>query len=1286
MISLSLLATGGFARVVSAQPAKEPGNGPLSQQHRAALADQSQKLSGEAQYLVAQGRFDEALDRAQRALAIRERLYPPDQFPRGHHDLAVAISDLGVVLQYLGQWDQARAHYERALELFRKLYPPGEFQAGPADLATCQCNLGVMLTRQGEHELARKHLDEALALRRRLHAAQPTPQTQFALAESLNNLGFLFRALGQFREAQTHFEETVAILKELAGGADDPNLATCLCNLGQVLEAQAQYEAAHTWLQEALAMRRRLFPPERFPQGHPALAESLNSLAFLCHSQGDFVTSQRYYEAGLGILRQQFPPGQFPGGHPDLAQALSSCGALLQAQGDYALAQQYFEEALQMRHKLFPPARYPQGHFDLMTSLADLGGLHHERNDLPRSRTYKEQALEMARRLYPPERFPRGHPALASCLNNLATLLSHQGEHAQARAYAEESAAIDRKLFPKEEYPHGHPYLAVGLSNVAAILQQLGNYDLAEQRFEEALRMRREAFPGQLHPEVAASLNHLALLKAAQQDHAAAIDYARQALEMRRGIYPPETYPLGHSQLLISTSNLAHVLNAAGQNAEALKLLKNAVDMARRLYPPEVYPYGHRQLAVAENNLGFTLLDCGRRPEAQAALTRALDMFLREIETLAGAASEVEALNLLAALPGTLDGLLSATHDRPEETAAEVYARVWQRRGAIGRIVARRQQAVLSLPAGKPRQVFEELQQTRRNLARLMFAPADADPQRLAARRKTLADLSQRKEKLERSLAAELPTWQATALAQPPRHTELLQKLPQHVAVVDLLHYVWFQPVGAPAKPTRSYAAFVLLHSPRTDRAASGPGTPAESTAPPAKQDGSCLRVELGPAEPIEAAIAAWRDQIARDKPESAAAKLRELVWAPIEQALTAASRPLTGASPPSGPNPAAGPPRAATHQQPITTIYLCPDGALAALPWCALPGGAPGSVLLEEYELAVLPHAAWLVEQLRPAVPPAKPGTMLLVGDVAYDKPPQVPRLAGLAKIPFLSVDRGPNQKSLPPLPGTKIELDALVEIKRPGDKVTRLDGSAASASRLIAELPQARTVHLATHGFFLVPGASAAIRLPAADFEQRDFLIAGERTTATGRNPLVLSGLALAGADLPPPLDEFGIPQGDVGLLTAEVISGLDLRGLELAVLSACESGLGDVAGGEGVYGLQRAFHTAGCRNVVASLWTVSDTATLALMKLFYYNLWKRNLPPLAALRSAQLYLYRHPAEIARLAGLPADKLGRETLRGIDVSPGPKPGTSSTRRANAAAKARTSHWAAFVLSGVGK
>ena len=179
-------------------------------------------------------------------------------------------------------------------------------------------------------------------------------------------------------------------------------------------------------------------------------------------------------------------------------------------------------------------------------------------------------------------------------------------------------------------------------------------------------------------------------------------------------------------------------------------------------------------------------------------------------------------------------------------------------------------------------------------------------------------------------------------------------------------------------------------------------------------------------------------------------------------------------------------------------------------------------------------------------------------------------------------------------------------------------------------------------------------------------------ERVTAVERNPLLLSGLVLAGANVPAGAESAGTT-GVSAIMTAESISYLPLPGLELVVLSACETGLGDVAGGEGVLGLQRAFHTAGAKNVIASLWKIDDDATAVLMQLLYEKMWQEQKPPLQALREAQLHVYRTPGLIRQM----------QRERGIDPAK-----TAPIRTASGPTVETTQPglWAAFMLSGWGR
>jgi CHAT domain-containing protein len=163
---------------------------------------------------------------------------------------------------------------------------------------------------------------------------------------------------------------------------------------------------------------------------------------------------------------------------------------------------------------------------------------------------------------------------------------------------------------------------------------------------------------------------------------------------------------------------------------------------------------------------------------------------------------------------------------------------------------------------------------------------------------------------------------------------------------------------------------------------------------------------------------------------------------------------------------------------------------------------------------------------------------------------------------------------------------------------------------------------LHLATHGFFLggacesalssARGSNGPASTPAARLSDAPPPIAGE-------NPLVLSGLALAGANHRSSAGEFE----DDGILTAEEVASLDLSGVEWAVLSACETGVGDVRPGEGVFGLRRAFQIAGAHTLIMSLWSVDADATRSWMKALYEARLARHLGTAESVRAASLKL---------------------------------------------------------------
>ncbi len=406
------------------------------------------------------------------------------------------------------------------------------------------------------------------------------------------------------------------------------------------------------------------------------------------------------------------------------------------------------------------------------------------------------------------------------------------------------------------------------------------------------------------------------------------------------------------------------------------------------------------------------------------------------------------------------------------------------------------------------------------------------------------------------------------------------------------------------------------------------PGEEARYGAFVVERELGIVWVDLGPASDVDAAIADWRAALLRDEPADAARQLlRTRLWHPLEVRW--------------GPQ--------------VSRVFVAPVGPLCQLPWSALPGREPDRVLLEDYTLGLVPYGAFLADRAPPRPAPAAGAERwLLVGHVDYDRRQDVAERAVPAgeKLPW----------QWPPLPFTQIELEQVAGLLPPQTAVARLEGARATTDRLLQELARCQRAHLATHAFYANPRLQAELGIATDEARRRLAL----------RHPLLLNGLALAGANLGPGRDSLGLPTDDGGLLTGNVIAHLPLSHLELVVLSGCETGAG-VTGGDGAVGLQRAFHLAGARNVVASLWPVDDQGTAALMKLFYYYQYREGLTPHEALRQAQLALLRNPHELPPLAQLrgPNFQLAAQQLN---------------RDARPAARLSPRHWAGFMLSGLGE
>jgi tetratricopeptide (TPR) repeat protein len=1226
----------------------------------------AQSLNNLGYLLKLQQEYTRAEPLQRRAMQMYEALYPPARYPNGHPALAGSVKNLALLYEEMGELARAEPLFRRALRIYETLYPRARFPQGHPELASNMTILASLYQTQGQYTKAEPLFRRALEMYETFYPWERYSQGHPDLAASLSNLALLYQDQGQYARAEPLFRRALAMFEALypreRNPRGHPQLAQSINNLALLHLAQGDYATAETLFRRALRMRERLYPAEQYPQGHPALANSLNNLAALHQAQGEYTRAEPLCARALQIYEGLYPRSRYPSGHPDLARGLNNLAAVYKDQWEYRKAETLFTRALRMNEALYPQARYAQGHPYLANTINNLAFLHQAQGEFDRAERLFLRAVQMYEALYPRAAYPEGHRDLANSLNNLALLHQGQGKYARAEPLYRRALQMREALFPRARYPHGHPDLAQSISSLAFLHQAQGEFNRAEALLRRALRMYEALHPQtrspQGHPDLAASINNLAFLHQCKEEYARAETLYRRALRMYEALYPPERYPQGHPELAQNITSLASLYRVQTEFTKAEPLFRRALVMYQALYPRSRYSQGHPRLATLIDNLALLYLDQGefaradplaglalrmrealfprtRYPRGHPDLAdslnklaflnlyqgqsvraapvfrRALEMYGASAAALAAAAPEATALNYLARLPMTRDGYLWVTRAAPHSNA---YPAVWQSKAALSRLYERRHLAEVAAGSREARTLWAGIIALRRERERLVLAPSD--PTRASARHKRLEDIDEEIRAREADLLPHLPALKRSEEHAKATPADLQKALPAGTALVDLVRYLHFEhdprvPGIKGARRTPHYVAFVVTSQ-------------------------AVARVELGKAQPIEEMLELWRRALQEDSPSEPdyAARVHALLWAPLLAHLPARA----------------------------SVVHVCPDAGLNRVPWTALRNARTGRILIEDHAVAVVPHGVMLLDRL--TEPKSRQGAgsaLLAMGGVAYDRKPIASSQLAL---------RGPVGETVKwtPLAGTQKELKQILDLVG-SRRVVRLEGEAAGAEALLAELPRAQTAHLATHGFFADARFRIDLQLDEKLFQSTEFDSGLARRTGAGsRSPMVLSGLVCSGANLPDTPNR--------GVLTAEAICGLDLRKMKLAVLSACETGLGERAGGEAVYGLVRAFHVAGARDVAATLWKVDDEATCALMVLFYRQLWQEKQPPIEALRRAQLALYHNPGQIK------AWSQGRGPDPRKVVPGSSKP--SGTSKPTGKAHARL--WAAFILSGLGR
>lgn len=805
-------------------------------------------------------------------------------------------------------------------------------------------------------------------------------------------------------------------------------------------------------------------------------------------------------------------------------------------------------------------------------------------------------AERYARRVLALQERTRGLPrhALAVTLNNLGSLLQYQGNYGESEGvYLRALQAVETTLGPS------HLSAASVRYNLGLLAQAQGRYEAAEVMLSRALRIRESALGGD-HVLVAAVLGSLAALYQQQQRCLPAEMLYNRARAITEAALGPE-----HAEVARSLHNLATLHHRCGDKGLAsalyLKALRiwektlgvnhpevgsllanlgalyqtqgryqEASALHQRVFTLRVLALGADHPLVGETlyNLAASELAQGREATGLDALERGLQIFELQLRSTVSEARVTALLEVQRRIEESVYTAASLA-TAPLRLKRLALALAFLRKGRAaeaGGYATRAVQASLTDPVHQAQ--FAQWQRLRAERERLLLAgPSALKPEEYQSR---LTTLRLQADDLEHTLAVASPRLQSL---KTPESREVVARIAAALPRDGVLYeIIWVQGRGGSpdARATEGrYLGFFLF------------------------PDQRIVTIDLGSESILNneliRVLAQLQDRTSR--PLAAAHAMYQRLFAPIEAQLTQTRR-----------------------------MYFSPDGVLHLTPLAALHDSR--EYLLDRFEIIYLTSSRDLLR-----TPQQSQGTDIVVfADPAFSRRPSA----------SLGTEGSPPAQALSglygaltgiqQLPGTRREALAIRALW-PQARILWADAATEGALR---EVRAPRLLHVATHGLFmedLSPIASSGARalvplrpdgasaggLPqgAAPSDPAALGLGGDQYSALSRSALLLSGAAHAA---------WSPDSTQDGILTAEEVRDLDLWGTELVVLSACETGLGAVRAGQGVYGLRRAFLSAGAETLVTSLWRVADAETSTLMTTFYQRL-SVGRPRATALRDAMV-----------------------------------------------------------------
>jgi tetratricopeptide (TPR) repeat protein/CHAT domain-containing protein len=1016
----------------------------------------------------------------------------------------------------------------------------------------------------GNYEEAARYYEEGLKLAKKEFGAK-----SFNYSRALNNYAILCNELGEFEKAETMLLEALEIRKKQLGDKSTEYGFTLNC-LGSTYHYMGKYNKAEEFYLASIEI-------DRIANGENSeeYANGLSNIGLLYQQMGKYENSERCLLKAMSIRKALF--GENNAGY---IVSLGNLAILYLDLGRYEESEKMFLQVLEANRILLG-----EEHGDYGTNLINMGAFYSEIGENEKAEAFYLKGMAIWKKAY-----GEISPGYFSAANNLASLYNDMDEYEKA-----EQLFLQCKLIGEQLWKEDHPDYGTCLNNLADLYVDMGKNTEAEALYQEAIRIRRSTL-GENHPEYGSSLNNLANLWFENDRYEDAESLYIQALR----IYI-ENYGQAHPQVGVILLNLAglYVTTAQFEKAGDLYLvsgniIKEGMGEDNLSYATSIFGLAKlyrimdkfeasdtcfRQASIAFKNIlgpespdyakvvnGYAVLKSkmGDTQVAGQLFEKSDSILLNYMQKIFRFTSETEKTKYVFTISSYFERAqnyyLSSFSTRPNSTISALNFQL-ATNGLILSSVASLRERVFSEGGDSAQHVYTSWTRLNTTIINELSKPT-------ADRHSELATWESESNILEKQLNRLSQSFKNTSTIILPDYKTIRQCLKPGEAAIEFVSFNYYNKGWW--SDSVVYAAIL---------------TRPEDTIPvyiPLFYENQLSGLFTGDSLRTFANLLYTNAQIRGVHHDiSYGDSLYQLVWKPISSFI-----------------------------ENKTHIYYSPSGLLHRVNFDAIPMSET-TLLSDKCKMDRLTTTGRLLEKTKG---PFIPGSISLFGGIQYSMDKNdLKKLANdhVEKdqedhSEFRSLLDSTSRGGFSYLPGSETEVKNIQttfsKYNIPAILYTGQLGNEEAVKKLNSKNSPS-ILHFSTHGFFFPE--------PSRKPDDLKDVLNGQPVFTVSDNPLFRSGLIMAGAEY---VWKGNAPIEGVedGILTAYEVSNLYLPNTKLVVMSACETGLGDIQGSEGVYGLQRAFKMAGVDYIIMTLWQVLDKETSDFMTLFYQNLLaKKSIP---------------------------------------------------------------------------